>query len=117
MKSLAPFIVMIAILITIASIIIVLSNYTLKRRIIDKGPLDEHSLKFLEKLTGAGSEILKWGIIILFGGIGLVVLEFVPFDANISPLPYGIEAIFIALGFLLYYYLVQRKSNSLPPQK
>lgn len=109
MKSLAPFIVMIAVLITIATIIVVLSNYILKRRIIDKGPIDEHSLKFLERLTGAGSEILKWGIIVLFGGIGLVILEFVPFDANKSPLPYGIEAIFIALGFLLYYYLVQRK--------
>ncbi len=109
MKSLAPFIVLIAILITIATIIVVLSNYILKRRIIDKGPIDEHSLKFLEKLTGAGSEILKWGIIVLFGGIGLIILEFVPFDPNKSPLPYGVEAICIAAGFLVYYYLVQRK--------
>jgi hypothetical protein len=108
MKNLAPFIVMIAILITIASIIVVLSNYTLKKRIVDKGPIDEHALKFLERLTGTGSEILKWGIIILFGGIGLVLLEFVPYDANSSPLPYGVEAIFISIGFLLYY-LIERK--------
>lgn len=109
MKNLAPFIVMIAILIAISSIIIVLSNYTLKKRIIDKGPIDDHALKFLERLTGAGSEILKWGIIILFGGIGLVVLEFVPYDANKSSLPYGVEAIFVSIGFLLYYYLVKHK--------
>ena len=109
MKHLAPFIVMIAILITIATLIVVLSNYILKRRIIEKGPIDENAYKFLEKLTGTGSEVLKWGIIVLFGGIGLVVLEFVPYDANTSPLPYGVEAIFIASGFLLYYYLVQRK--------
>lgn len=109
MKNLAPFIVMIAILITIASIIVVLSNYTLKKRIIDRGPLDDNAIKYLEKLNGAGSEILKWGIIILFGGIGLVVLEFVPYDANKSSLPYGIEAIFVSIGFLLYYYLVKPK--------
>lgn len=109
MKNLAPFIVMIAMLITIATIIVILANYTLKKRVIDKGPIDELSFKFLEKLSSSGSEILKWGIIVLFGGLGLVLLEFVPFDANKSPLPYGIEAIFIACGFLLYYYLIERK--------
>ncbi len=109
MKQLAPFIVMIAVLITIANIIVVLSNNILKRRIIDKGPIDEHALKFLEKLPSAGSEMLKWGIIVLFGGIGLTVLEFIPYDAEFSPLPYGVEAIFIAFGFLLYYYLVKGK--------
>ncbi len=109
MKNLAPFIVMIAVLITIATIIVVLSNYILKRRIIDKGPIDEHALKILDRLTGTGTEMLKWGILVLFGGIGLVVLEFVPYDANSSPLPYGVEAIFVALGFLLYYYIMERK--------
>jgi hypothetical protein len=107
MKQIAPFLVMMAILITIAVCIVVISNYNLKKKIIDRGPIDDNSLQFLNKLSGLlGQEMLKWGLIVLFGGIGLVVLEFIPFDAENSPLPYGVEAIFIALAFLTYYFLV-----------
>jgi hypothetical protein len=108
MKSLAPFIVMIAILITSATCLVVIANFLLKKKIIDKGPLDQTSLQFMDRLSGTGAEVLKWSLILLFGGIGLVVLEFLPFDADSSPLPYGVEAIFVSIGFLLYY-LTQRK--------
>ena len=108
MKHFAPFIAMIATLITIAVAIVTITNYYLKRRIIDKGPIDENALQFLNKLSGLGSEVLKWGIILLFGGIGLVVLAFVPYSADDSPLPYGIELIFVAIGFLSYYFIVKK---------
>jgi len=48
---------------------------------------------------------LKWGLILLFAGIGLILLEYIPYEYN-SPLPYGIEGTFIALGFLVYYFVV-----------
>lgn len=112
MKHIAPFIVMIAILMIIGFVIVSLLNYRLKKRIIESGPIDENSLKFLNKLSGFGPEVLKWGIILLFGGIGLVLLEFIPYKAEESSLPYGIEAIFIAIGFLVYYFLVVRKDKS-----
>jgi hypothetical protein len=103
---------MLAILITIAVSIVAITNYNLKKKIIDRGPIDDNSLQFLNKLAGMGQEMLKWGLIILFGGIGLVLLEFIPFDAQNSPLPYGVEAICIAAGFLTYYFLVKKKDNS-----
>ena len=112
MKQIAPFLVMIAILITIAVCIVVITNYNLKKKVIDRGPIDDNSLRFLNKLSGLGQEMLKWGLIILFGGIGLVLLEFIPFNADSSPLPYGVEAIFIASGFLTYYFLVKNKDKS-----
>ncbi len=108
MKNLAPFFVMLALLITIAVAIVTITNYILKRRIIDRGPIDENSLLFLNKLSGLGSEVLKWGLIILFGGIGLVVLEFIPYKQD-SPLPYGVEAIFVSIGFLTYYFVAKKQ--------
>lgn len=89
-------------------IIIAFYNYRLKKRIIEAGPIDDNALKFLTSLSGLGSDMLKWGVILLFGGIGLVVLEFIPFEARHSSLPYGVEAIFLAIGFLTYYFMVKK---------
>lgn len=47
---------------------------------------------------------LKWGIIILLGGLGLVLLYVLDLSSD-SPLPYGIESIFIASGFILYFFI------------
>jgi len=51
---------------------------------------------------------LKWGLVILFGGLGLVLLEFIPHNVN-SPFPYGFVTTFIAVGFLIYYFLVRKE--------
>ena len=112
MKQLMPFIVVIVFFILIAIFILALYNYRLKKRIIDAGPLDETGLRFLRLLTGSGNEAVKWGLLLLSAGIGFVVLEFVPFSAVDSPAPYGIEMIFIAAGFLLYYLFLKRQKNS-----
>jgi hypothetical protein len=50
---------------------------------------------------------LKWGLIILFGGLALILLEYIPTSPE-SPLPYGLLAFSISLGFLIYYYLVNK---------
>lgn len=107
MKHLAPFIVMIVMLLVIAYVIIAISNYHLKKKILDKGPADNTALEMF-KLLNSKLEILKWGIMFFFGGIGLVILEFLPYNEN-SPLPYGIEAILLSFGFLVYYFLVKNK--------
>jgi hypothetical protein len=108
MKQLMPFIVVIVFFILIAIFILALYNYRLKKRIIDAGQLDENSTKFLAEL-GSGNEALKWGLTLLFAGIGFVVMEFIPYSAEDSPVPYGVEMIFISAGFLIYYLLRRRK--------
>jgi len=110
MKQLMPFIVVIIFFALVAIFILALYNYRLKRRIIDSGPLDDTGLKFLAQLS-SGNEALKWGVILLFAGLGLILMEFVPFSAENSPLPYGLEIVFIAAGFLVYYLLLQKNSN------
>ena len=112
MKQLMPFIIIIVFCALIAIFILALYNYRLKKRIIDSGPLDETGLKFLAQLSGSGNEAVKWGLLLLSAGIGFVVLEFVPFSAEDSPAPYGIEMIFIAAGFLLYYLFLKKQKNS-----
>ncbi|PWK75846.1 hypothetical protein LX99_03577 [Mucilaginibacter oryzae] len=108
MKQLMPFIVVIVFFILIAIFILALYNYRLKKRIIDAGPLDENSTRFLAEL-GSGNEALKWGLVLLCAGIGLVIMQFIPYSAEDSPVPYGVEMIFISVGFIIYYLLRRRK--------
>lgn len=108
MKHLMPFIVIIVFFILIAIFILALYNYMLKKRVINAGPLDENSVKFLAEL-GSGNEALKWGLVLLWAGIGLVILGYIPYSAEDSPIPYGVEIIFISIGFLIYYLLRRRK--------
>lgn len=110
MKQLAPFIVMIAILIAISVVIVVLTNYDLKKKILNKENINDKMFIILNNLTGLNSEMLKWGIILLFGGIGLIVLEFLPYNEN-SPLPYGVMTVFVSLGFLAYYLLITKQKK------
>jgi len=110
MKQLMPFIIVIVFFIIIGVFIITFYKYRLKRRIIDSGPLDEIGLKFLMQLSGS-NELLKWGIILMSAGIGFVVLEFIPYHAEESPLPYGVEMIFVAGGFLIYHLMMRNHKD------
>lgn len=111
MKQLMPFIIVIVFFTLVGIFILTLYNYRLKKKIIESGPLNENSLKFLAQLSGFGTEAAKWGIILLSAGIGLVVMEFVPYSAEDSPLPYGLEMIFIAAGFLVYYLFLTKQKK------
>lgn len=84
-------------------------NYLLKRLIIKTGQVNEETFKMLKTKTALSSN-LKWALILLFGGIGLLCVGFFPYQFSTSAIPWGIEAIFIALGLFLYI-LINRKYN------
>ena len=92
----------------IVSIIRVILNYNLKRKLLESGQVDEKAVNILGDQEEGRYAALKWGLVILFGGLGLVLLEFIPHDIN-SPFPYGFVTTFIAVGFLLYYLLVRKE--------
>lgn len=100
---------MIIIVIVIATVIISWYNYRLKKRIIDSGPIDHDALTFLKKLTDNGSEQLKWGCVLFMGGLGLVIDHFLSNGDEESVLPFGVEIMFIAAGFLIYYLIIRRR--------
>jgi hypothetical protein len=107
-QHVAVFMVVGVIFITIATVIISWYNYRLKKRIIDSGPIDNDAIKFLKRLTDSGAEQLKWGCILFFGGMGLVVCHYLAYDED-SALPYGVELMFVSAGFLIYYLIIRRR--------
>ncbi len=91
-------------------IVIAILNFILKMRLISSGNKDEYYIKLLTGSFEYKSSALKWGLILLFGGIGLVVIEFIPGGKVYgSPLPFGIEAIFLSIGLLVYYLIVRKE--------
>src|ERR1700730_13422041 len=96
---------------TIVIVIISILNHRIKMRMIKDGHVDDNSIKILsQQNNGFKLDTLKWGIILLFGGIGLIILEYVPYNYN-SPLPFGIETVCLAVGFLVYYFIASRKNK------
>lgn len=87
----------------------VMTEYILKKKMIDKGFVNAESQSIFHKEEPADNKYsaLKWGLIVFFAGISLVLMEYIPARGD-SPLPYGLFAISVSLGFLLYYFLVKR---------
>lgn len=96
------------IFISTAVVLISFFNYLLKKRVIEAGPIDSNALDFLKSVSSTGDSVLKWGLLFFFGGLGLVVIEFLPFKLENSPLPFGVESVFVSAGFLVYYYIVRK---------
>ncbi len=86
-----------------------MTEYILKKKMIDKGFVNAESQSIFrkEEATDNKYSALKWGLIVFFAGISLVLMEYIPSRGD-SPLPYGLFAISVSLGFLIYYFLVKR---------
>jgi hypothetical protein len=88
-----------------------LINYRLKSKIIRSGLLDPEALKLISQVDAdTGRKVLKWIMLLFFGGLGLIVLQYTGYNLN-EPLPYGIEAMFVAAGLFIYYLLAYRKTS------
>jgi hypothetical protein len=97
-------------IVALTILIIALLNHLIKVRMIRAGFVDENAVQALNKLNyDLTVDTLKWGLILLFGGAGLIVLNYVHLQPD-STLPYGIETLFLAAGFLTYY-LITKNNN------
>lgn len=86
-----------------------ISDYILKKKMIEKGYVNEDTQAIFKKNTDENKfSSLKWGLIILFAGLSLIIMEFIDYDSE-SPLPYGLFAMFVSLGFLIYYFMVKKE--------
>ena len=109
--DISSFLAIIIVFIIIAVVIVSWYNYRLKKRIAESSPLNELIVEKLFKPDGWQLEMLKWCLLLFFGGLGLIALEFIPFPADQSPLPYGVESVFISIGFGIYYLVVRKQQN------
>lgn len=90
-----------------------LTNYFIKKKMVDKGYVDKESTSILIDTKNSGGNplvTLKWALVIFFGGLALVLLEFIPYEHD-SPLPYGLFALSISLGLLIHFFIVRNETN------
>jgi len=90
-----------------------LTGYYLRKRMVEKGYVDKESVAILAKEKSEDDRLrnLKWGLVVFFGGLALIILEFIDVDAE-SPLPYGVFALSLSLGFLIHFFVLQRMAKN-----
>ena len=95
-----------------ALVTFVFASFRLRRKILEAGKLEiePEQIKALYHVSQNKLSPLKWGLVGLFAGMGLIVIQFLPFDAN-TTLPWGIEITCIAIGFLIYYFVAKNMSS------
>lgn len=113
MLELVPIVAIIMVFGTVSLAIITITNFLLKKKLIQSGNLDPESQKLItQNFSGMKFDNLKWGLVLLFAGIGLVIIDFLPMhEIRNMHLPLGIELISIALGFLIYFFYMKNKDS------
>ncbi|GAB3900181.1 hypothetical protein GCM10028803_22590 [Larkinella knui] len=86
------------------------TRYLLRRRLMELGQWNEESLRQVGDETELPSDNLKWGLVLLFFGLGLILVAFLPYSYD-SSLPYGVVAVSTAIGFLIYYGIVMSRKS------
>jgi hypothetical protein len=92
----------------------VMTDYILKKKMIDKGFVNDDTQAIFKTQSESGENkysSLKWGLITFFAGLSLIIMEYIPATPE-SPLPYGLFAVSVSLGFLIYYFVVKREIES-----
>lgn len=99
-------------------IIKLITDFLLKRRMIKENMVDKTQSVIHLSSGNAGSNnypTLKWGLVALFAGIGFILIELIHLSPRInidmyeSFLSLGILLVSVALGFLLYFFIVKEK--------
>jgi hypothetical protein len=89
----------------------IMTSYILKKKMIEKGFVNDETQAIFKQHTAENRySSLKWGLITFFAGLSLIVMEFIPVQPQ-SPLPYGLFAVAVSLGFLIYYFLVKKENE------
>jgi hypothetical protein len=100
-----------------------LFNFLLRRKIIKAGHFDKAGILEPSKLDLIGEEetvnrypSLKWGLVAFCAGLGLIIIELIRQGNGMedwdNPLmPVGIELVSIAIGFLSYFLIINRKKS------
>jgi len=89
----------------------VMTDYILKKKMIEKGFVnDDTQAIFKEHENQDKNPSLKWGLITLFAGLSLILMEYVQVQPE-SPLPYGLFMVSVSIGFLIYYFVMKSARN------
>lgn len=84
-----------------------ITEYALRKRLIDKGLVDE-KVKYLFADAGITQLLsnIKWGFLLVAVGIALLWREFTNYDIEDSTV-FGLMFILGGIGFLVYYFIAK----------
>jgi hypothetical protein len=99
-------------------IIKLLSEHFLKSRLIKGGHVDKAGILETPAPSGEVNRYpsLKWGLVALTTGLGFIIIEIMRqvnpsmIDYQNASLPIGILLVFVSLGFLVYFFIINRKT-------
>lgn len=114
MNHIAPIFIMAVIFGGSALMTFIIASFRLRSRIVKAGKLDldpEQIKSLFQKIEFANTTPLKWGLILLCGGIGLIIINYLSYEPT-STLPWGIEIVSLSVGYLLYYFALKNKEVS-----
>lgn len=86
-----------------------ITGYRLRRKMIEAGLINEEAMELLK--DGAKDNYyssLKWGLILFFSGIGLVIINTMDLYYD-STAAYGIVITASSLGFLIYFMFMKKE--------
>jgi len=97
-----------------------ISNHFLKRKLIKAEQYERVGI--LDDPKPVNDEVntypsLKWGLVALMTGIGFIVIEILRnsnpylFSYEQAALPIGILLVFVSLGFLIYFFIMNGKKK------
>lgn len=95
------------------------TDFLLKKRLINTGHVEKAEILEPIKDKEVNSyPTLKWGLVSFFAGAGLLVIGMIEKNGgmdwnsfNNGYIPFGIELVAIALGFLLYFAITRARKN------
>jgi hypothetical protein len=96
----------------IVMVVKIISDATIRRRLIDKGMVDE-KIKYLYNGGAHGHALsnVKWGIVMIGIGVAALLSWWFP-DQIHDEGTLGLMFIFAGIGFLTYYFLLSQRIKS-----
>ncbi|MEZ5105030.1 MAG: DUF6249 domain-containing protein [Draconibacterium sp.] len=120
MEHLSEIVITVVVFAGIYYILSLLADFLLKRKLIKAQQYERVGILDTPKPTT--EEVnkypsLKWGLVAFMAGLGLIVIEWLRYyDADLidyrnSVLPFGILLVFVSLGFLIYFFIMNGKKK------
>ena len=98
-----------------------LSDHLLRRKLIKGGHVEKVGILERTEPVTTSEEVnkypsLKWGLVAFMGGLGFIIIEVLRATTNLieyrdAVLPIGILLVFVSLGFLIYFFLMNSKKK------
>lgn len=104
--NMIPIIIVPAIFFSFVAIVKIVSDNAIRRRLIEKGMLDE-KVKYLYARTEQAPSSLKWGMVLIAVGVAILIGQIVPFEFQEEATLSGMF-ILAGLALILYYFIASK---------